>query len=75
LVLQLSFRNCCTSDVATACFGCCNHLSFFHKVATTSSKHQPSCNLTASWHGAFFLELFFFLQSWHISGCNHTVTY
>jgi hypothetical protein len=47
------------------CKGCCNHL-YCHQVATTSSKHQPSCNLTVSW-----LELFlnwFFLQS-HVFTC------
>jgi hypothetical protein len=72
------------------CKGCCNHV-YFHQVATTSSKHELSRNLTVSWHGAFLNwffaiallpffcnrshTLFFatvFLQSQHISGCNHT---
>jgi hypothetical protein len=59
LVLQLScFCNCCTSAVATTCKECCN-LLYIHQVATTSSKHQPSRNLTVSRHGAFFWTGFF----------------
>jgi hypothetical protein len=54
------------------CKGCCNHL-YFHQVATTSSKHHPSRNLTVSWHGAFF-ELVYCNRTFFLVFCNRNDT-
>jgi hypothetical protein len=61
------------------CKGCCNHL-YCHQVATTSSKHQPSCNLTVSWL-ELFLNWFFcnrtflpvFLQLFFLQSQSHAI--
>jgi hypothetical protein len=55
-------------DVAITCL-------FFTRL----QPHQANTNLVAIWqlHGMvlFFGTVLFFLQSWHINSCNHTVTY
>jgi hypothetical protein len=69
LVLQLSlFAIAAHQWLQPHCKGCCNHL-YCHQVATTSSKHQPSRNLTVSWL-ELFLNWFFAIAIFYLFFCN-----